>query len=160
MSRRPIPGTAKPASAKSESVQSKPDGGRSGEVAPEAARDAFLMEIRKAKVMFYNTVVAQAQKIEFGPDRVMFSFLPAHRILREQVEQNRPWLEQIAADVAGRRVVVGAAQTEAAADTASPGAAAEGPKPPDLKTAAMADTAVQAMLDVFPAEIENVEEIE
>jgi hypothetical protein len=33
-------------------------------------------------------------------------------------------------------------------------------KPADLKTAAMADTAVQAMLDVFPAEIENVEEIE
>jgi hypothetical protein len=31
---------------------------------------------------------------------------------------------------------------------------------PDLKTSAMSDTAVQAMLDVFPAEIENVEEIE
>ena len=34
------------------------------------------------------------------------------------------------------------------------------PKPADLKTTAMADSAVQAMLDVFPAEIENVEEIE
>jgi len=33
-------------------------------------------------------------------------------------------------------------------------------KPADLKTTAMADSAVQAMLDVFPAEIENVEEIE
>jgi hypothetical protein len=31
---------------------------------------------------------------------------------------------------------------------------------PDLKTSAMADTAVQAMLDVFPAEIEKVEEID
>ncbi len=71
------------------------------------------MEIRKAKVMFYNTVVAQAQKIEFGPDRVTFSFLPAHRILREQVEQNRPWLEQIAAGVAGRKMMVGVAQAEA-----------------------------------------------
>ena len=58
------------------------------------------MEIRKSKAMFYNTVVAQAQKIEFGPDRVTFSFLPAHRMLREQVEtesasgssrSRRPW---------------------------------------------------------------------
>jgi DNA polymerase-3 subunit gamma/tau len=128
----------------------------------EEARQAFLMEIRKAKVMFYNTVVAQAQKIEFGDDRVTFSFLPAHRILREQVEQNRPWLEQMAAAVAGRKMIVGAAQAEQASGAAAPlpeGAAPQ-PKPVDLKTTAMADSAVQAMLDVFPAEIENVEEIE
>ena len=61
----------------------------------EASRDAFLLEIRKSKAAFYNTVVAQAQKIEFGPDRVTFSFLPAHRMLREQVDTNRQWLEQI-----------------------------------------------------------------
>ena len=127
----------------------------------EGARNAFLTEIRRAKVMFYNTVVAQAQKIEFGPDRVTFAFLPAHRILREQVEQNRPWLEQIASGVAGKKMIVGAAQAEPAAEIP---AAAEAPsgqsKPADLKTNAMADSAVQAMLDVFPAEIENVEEIE
>src|SRR5262245_11309986 len=68
----------------------------------EGARDAFLTEIRKSKVFFYNTVVAQAHKIEFGPDRVTFSFLPAHRTLREQVETNRQWLEQTAAAVAGK----------------------------------------------------------
>ncbi len=136
---------------------------RSAVATGEGARDAFLMEIRKAKVMFYNTVVAQAQKIEFGPDRVTFSFLPAHRMLREQVEQNRPWLEQIAAGVAGRKMMVGAAQTEAVVDAASAVGGATAPvqpKPADLKTTAMADSAVQAMLDVFPAEIENVEEIE
>ena len=121
------------------------------------------MEIRKAKVMFYNTVVAQAQKIEFGDERVTFSFLPAHRILREQVEQNRPWLEQLASAVAGKKMMVGAAQADApAAAAAQPaeGGTTAPPKPPDLKTTAMADSAVQAMLDVFPAEIENVEEIE
>jgi DNA polymerase-3 subunit gamma/tau len=128
----------------------------------EEARQAFLMEIRKAKVMFYNTVVAQAQKIEFGVDRVTFSFLPAHRILREQVEQNRPWLEQMAGAVAGRKMVVGAAQADGPADAAAPPAESgtAQPRPPDLKTTAMADSAVQAMLDVFPAEIEKVEEIE
>jgi DNA polymerase III subunit gamma/tau len=126
------------------------------------ARNAFLTEIRKAKAMFYNTVVAQAQKIEFGNERVTFSFLPAHRILREQVEQNRPWLEQIAGGVAGKKMSVGAAQSETPVDAAVPVevAASPQPKPADLKSTAMSDSAVQAMLDVFPAEIENVEEIE
>jgi DNA polymerase III subunit gamma/tau len=131
-------------------------------LAGEGGRDAFLMEIRKSKQMFYNTVVAQAQKIEFGAERVTFSFLPAHRMLREQVETGRQWLEQIASAVAGRRMTVGAAQAEGVLE---PVAAAAGPgtpqsKPTDLKTTAMADSAVQAMLDVFPAEIENIEEIE
>jgi DNA polymerase III subunit gamma/tau len=126
----------------------------------EGARDAFLTEIRKSKSAFYNTVVAQAQKIEFGPERVTFSFLPAHRMLREQVETNRQWLEQIASGVAGRRMTVGAAQAEGMPEAAPAGPDPSQSKPPDLKTTAMADSAVQAMLDVFPAEIENVEEIE
>jgi hypothetical protein len=118
------------------------------ELEPHAGRDAFLLEIRKSKIMFYNTVVAQAQKIEFGPERVTFSFLPAHRLLREQVEQNRAWLEQTASQADGASDS-GIRMTEPAAAMT-----------PDLKTSAMSDTAVQAMLDVFPAEIENVEEIE
>jgi DNA polymerase-3 subunit gamma/tau len=129
----------------------------------DEARNAFLTEIRKSKAMFYNTVVAQAQQIEFGNDRVTFSFLPAHRMLREQVEQNRPWLEQMAGGIAGKKMTVGAAQSEAPADAGAPVAAVAAsspPKPPDLKSTAMSDSAVQAMLDVFPAEIENVEEIE
>jgi DNA polymerase-3 subunit gamma/tau len=125
----------------------------------EGGRDAFLLEIRKSKAAFYNTVVAQAQKIEFGPERVTFSFLPAHRMLREQLETNRQWLDQIASTIAGKRMTVGAAQAEEPVAAAA-GAAASQLRPPDLKTTAMADSAVQAMLDVFPAEIENVEEIE
>ena len=127
----------------------------------EGGRDAFLQEIRKSKVFFYNTVVAQAQKIEFGPDRVTFAFLPAHRALREQLEQNRAWLEQTAAAVAGKKMPVVSAQGEVAASAAPAAAAAVASHAtPDLRTTAMSDSAVQAMLDVFPAEIENVEEIE
>ena len=133
-----------------------------GPVAGEGGRDAFLLEIRKSKTFFYNTVVAQAQKIEFGPDRVTFSFLPAHRALREQLEQHRQWLEQIASTVAGKKMPVGAAQVDAIAApvAASATASAAQSRPSDLKTTVMADSAVQAMLDVFPAEIENIEEIE
>jgi DNA polymerase III gamma/tau subunit len=132
----------------------------SRDVRGEGGRDAFLLEIRKTKVAFYNTVVAQAQKIEFGADRVTFSFLPAHRMLREQLEQNRPWLEQIASAVAGKKMPVGAAQVEVASGGAAASAPAAPTRPADLKSAVMADSAVQAMLDVFPAEIENIEEIE
>jgi DNA polymerase-3 subunit gamma/tau len=152
------------AAAASKPPAAEIDAGPAAAQAPlsgDAARQTFLMEIRKAKAMFYNTVVAQAQKIDFGSDRVTFAFLPAHRILGEQVEQNRPWLEQIAGAVAGRKMTVGAAQSEAAVDALPPpGSSVAGSKPADLKTTAMTDSAVQAMLDVFPAEIENVEEIE
>ncbi len=128
----------------------------------EGGRDAFLLEIRKGNPMFYNTVVAQAQKIEFGPDRATFTFLPLHRMQREQVETKKQWLEQIASAVAGKRMTVGAAQAEGVPEpvAAAAGPGVSQPKPLDLKTTAMADSAVQAMLDVFPAEIENVEEIE
>jgi DNA polymerase III subunit gamma/tau len=128
--------------------------------ASESGKDAFLAEIRRSKMFFYNTVVAQAQKIEFGPDRVTFTFLPAHRTLREQLEQNRAWLESVASTVGGKKMTVAAAQSQVPA--AEPAAVSAGPvaaKPLDLKAAAMGDAAVQAMLDVFPAEIEDVEEI-
>jgi hypothetical protein len=57
-------------------------------------------------------------------------------------------------------MTVGAAQAEGMSEAAPAGPGPSQSKPPDLKTTAMADSAVQAMLDVFPAEIENVEEIE
>ena len=125
-------------------------------------RSAFLDEIRRSKIFFYNTVVAQAQEIDFGPDRVTFTFLPAHRTLREQLEQNRQWLESVAGVVSGKKMPVVAAQQDApVAPLAAPAAGAGvGPVGPvDLKASAMGDAAVQAMLDVFPAEIEDVEEI-
>jgi hypothetical protein len=52
------------------------------------------------------------------------------------------------------------AQQDAAHPPPEPAASATGPpKLADLKAEAMADSAVQAMLDVFPAEIRDVEEM-
>ncbi len=142
----------------------------SGEAAPAgdarsgaALKDAFLAEIRGAKAFFYNTVVAQAQKIEVLNDVVTFTFLPAHRVLREQFEQARSWLEPIAERLAGRHLLVTAVQTAAAsaAEVPAPAAAPAADASPrrDLKAEAMSSSAVQAMLDVFPAEIRDVEEM-
>ena len=135
------------------------DAGRAG----PALKDAFLAEIRGAKAFFYNTVVAQAQKIEVLNDAVTFTFLPAHRVLREQFEQARSWLEPIAERLAGRRLLVTAVQTAAAPVVEAPAPVdapvAEAAPRRDLKAEAMSSSAVQAMLDVFPAEIRDVEEM-
>src|SRR5204862_8358729 len=95
-------------------------------VAPAGSlKDALLAAIRSSKDVFYNMVIAQAQKVEMAGDRVTFSFSPSQRTLCETFEQNRPWLETIARQTAGRKVVVGAVPTHPAAAAAGGGRQAE-----------------------------------
>ncbi len=132
-----------------------------GRAAAGGFKDALLAEIRKSKMVFYNMVVAQAQTIDVAADRVTFTFSPNQRALRDQFDQNRAWLESIAQQVSGRRIVVSAGQTETAPVAGQ--APAAGQKPVDKKSAlreqALADAGVQTMLEVFPAEIRDVEEM-
>jgi hypothetical protein len=98
-------------------------------------------------------------------DKVTFAFLPTHRALREQLEQNRAWIEAAAERVAGRKiaVVLGAGGNRRAGRQRRQ--AGETPETPpsngkrDLKAEAMSSAAVQAVLDVFPGEIKDVEEL-
>ena len=135
-------------------------------------KDAFLGEIRKAKKFFYGTVVAQAQRIDIEGDKVVFVFGHQHRALRAQLDQNRPWLESAASQLAGRKMSVTAAEgtgSGAAAPPAAPvppkpsgfehGEGGGGDRKQELKERAMADTGVQTMLDVFAAEIKEIEEM-
>ena len=119
---------------------------------------ALLAEIKRAKKFFYGTVVAQAQKIELDGSRLTFSFAPAQRTLEAQLEQSRSWLEPMAAQIARRKIAVVTVQENAVPlpPRASPGGTADRGT---LKAQAMSDSAVKAMLDVFPAEIRDVEEI-
>jgi DNA polymerase-3 subunit gamma/tau len=131
-----------------------------GAIAPNL-KDALLTEIRAGKPFFYNTVVAQAQKIEVSGERVTFVFSPTHRALREQFEQSRSWVEATAERVAGRRVMVESAQGAAPAGAAgTPKNESDGAGRRDLKDDARNSAAIQAMLEVFPAEIRDVEEME
>jgi DNA polymerase-3 subunit gamma/tau len=139
-----------------------------GLISESGFKETLLAEIRKSKVVFYNTVVAQAQKIEITADHVTFTFSPAQRALREMFEHDRSWLELLATRVGGRKVAVtsanGAETTAAAAPAAAALAgAAEVPGKADRKAAlreqALADAGVQALLEVFPAEIRDVEEM-
>ena len=129
-------------------------------------KDALIGEIKKAKAVFYNMVVAQAQKIEVTGDRVVFSFTAAQRALKDQFEQQKTWLESIAQPIAGRRITMASSQVEAGAAAAATGAADEAAaerksaeKKSALREQALADRGVQTMLEVFPAEIRDVEEM-
>jgi hypothetical protein len=127
-------------------------------------KEAFLAETRRSKKFFYGTVVAQA-KIDFEPERVVFAFTPQHRALRAQFEQMRPWLETTATELAGRRMAVVSVESGAAAAPPAQSAGRNGSagdlveeKRETLKEKALAEPNVQALLDVFAAEITDVEE--
>jgi DNA polymerase-3 subunit gamma/tau len=121
-------------------------------------KDAFLAEVRRGKPVLYNMCVAQAQKIEVTGDRVTFSFSANQRTLRDQFEQNQKWLESAAHQASGRRIAVTSVQLEAV-----PAAPAGAPPSPDrkaeLRQQALAEPGIQALLEVFPAEIRDVEEM-
>jgi DNA polymerase-3 subunit gamma/tau len=149
--------------------------------APGSLKDKLLAEIRSGKATFYSTVVAQAQRIDAANDRVTFVFGPAHSALRGLFDQQKGWLDAAAERVAGRKIAVVSELLAAAPSNTSPDPGPRIPDPGsripdpgrvpdpgpgqpaekkrDLKAEAMSSSTVQAMLDVFPAEIRDVEEM-
>jgi DNA polymerase-3 subunit gamma/tau len=131
-------------------------------VAPSSAlKDALLAEIRSVKNTLYSLAVAQAQRIDVTDERITFTFAANQNVARGQLEQNRAWLESVAERLSGKRMPVTAVQS----DTATPPSAGNNEPPPaapkrDLKAEALSSSGVQAMLDVFPAEIREVEDLE
>jgi DNA polymerase-3 subunit gamma/tau len=127
-------------------------------------RDRYLAELRTTKGAFYGMVVAQAQTVECDGRRLVFAFAPEHDPLRAQVDARRSELEQLAQQVAGRRVAVvtmrgvAASPNEPQTPLVTP-ATAEVPPGADLRTRALADANVQALLEIIPAEITKVEEL-
>jgi DNA polymerase III subunit gamma/tau len=122
-------------------------------------KDAFLSEVRKSNAVLYNTVVVQAQRIEVKADRIVLTYTAAQKI-GPTFDKYRPVLEASATRLAGRKMVV-VAETSAA-DAAAPAGeakAGEADRKSALKEEALADAGVQALLEVFPAEIRDVEEM-
>jgi len=94
-------------------------------------------------------------------DRVTFTFAANQNVARMQLDQNREWLESVAYRLAGRRIQVTSVQVQADATSSASSAKSDaaGAAKRDLKAEALSSSGVQAMLDVFPAEIRDVEEI-
>jgi DNA polymerase-3 subunit gamma/tau len=137
-----------------------PDGASPTSTEDATFKDAFLAEVRKTKVVFYNMVVAQAQRIDVSTHRIAFTFSATQRTLCETFEQQRAWLESIAGKLAGQKVTIVAVQVADAA-APPPGQTVDAAviKKSALREQALADAGVQALLEVFPAEIRDVEEM-
>jgi hypothetical protein len=127
-------------------------------------KDALLAEIRAGKSTLYSLAIAQAQRIEVADERVVFTFAPNQTVAQMQLEQHREWLETVVRRLAGRTIPVTIARSgngggePTAAPEAAPALTAPDP-PRDLRAEAMRSEAVQAVLDVFPAEVRDVEEV-
>jgi DNA polymerase-3 subunit gamma/tau len=143
-----------------------PESGAGASRTPGDFKDNFLVEIKKSSPVLYNSVVVQAQRMDLAEGRVVLHFAAAQKI-GPAFEKYRPQLEQIASRVAGRKVTVVANHAAADLRGADSGAQAPDPVPAPaeserkaaLKEQALADEGVQALLEVFPAEIRDVEEM-
>jgi hypothetical protein len=148
-------------------TEPRPKGENHGEGAAPSSnsanfKDAFLGKIRAEKRFFYNTVVAQAQRIDISDQAVRFSFAPVHKTLREQLDKERPWLETVAEALAGHKVAVTGSETpgNAGEQTSRPTEQSdEEQRRAALRARAMENEGVQALLDVFSAEITKIEEM-
>ncbi len=128
---------------------------------PEDPQSAFLAELQRTKKFFYGTVVSQAQQIAVDASTITFTFTAGQQTLARQVETSRAWLEALAKKTMGRQMKVAVRKASAPAPTPEPPATTGASAAPamDLLSQAMEDPGVQAMLEVLPAEIKDVEEI-
>jgi DNA polymerase III gamma/tau subunit len=131
-----------------------------------ALKDAFLNQVKSSKVFLYNTVIAQAYRIDVTPSRITFAFLPNQRVPKQQCEEARGALETIAEKVAGQKIPVSVVVAEAApANTPSPAVktpvatASAKPSEDELRREALSDPGVQALFEIFPVEKSKVEEM-
>jgi len=135
-----------------------PGGGLGG----SALKDAVLNEARASNKMLYNTLLVQAQTIEVLGTRLVMTFAASFKY-SVPFDKYKGTLAGIASKLAGRNISIEADGTgadvvqEDAPRTARPAVDVE--KQAALKEQALADTGVQALLEVFPAEIRDVEEM-
>jgi len=121
-------------------------------------KNVILNEIKNVKKFFYGTVVAQAQRIDFKDDRLLFKFSSSQKTLESQVFQSRIWLEELVSNVVQRQVTIETERDQDAPASIEAIDTEKGEK--DMRARAMDDQAVQSMLEVFSTEISDVEEIE
>jgi hypothetical protein len=131
----------------------------------DSFRDVLLAEIKRVKPKFIvNTLIASAHRIDVEGRVVSFVFGPRPSTLANQFEQQRASLEEIATKLAGHPMKIAAVEDRelsgAGGGVASaPAAPVNSAEQDRLKASVMSEPAVQAMLDVFPAEIKDIEEL-
>jgi DNA polymerase III subunit gamma/tau len=124
-------------------------------------KDALLAEIKSAKPVFYNVVVAAAYRIDVTPGAVSVVFQPNQKVAKQQCEEQRAWLQGLAEKVMGPPVAVSVTVNEGAAPAPPPQAPVQPTRsdPEDVTRDAMSNATVQAVLEIFPVDKTTVEEV-
>ena len=151
-------------------------------------KEALLAEIKQANTVFHGMVVVPARRIELQGDRLVFTFPADRRTAAARLKAKRKWVEEVGSRVVGRPVTVEAVQEEkeekgqeqpreapgagglqtgiaegAAAATPAGTVAGDGSTgvgtATGLRERALGDSMVKAMLELFPAEITDIESI-
>ena len=114
---------------------------------------ACMAALQRTKKVLYGTVIAQARRIVLDDDRITFTFGTNQKTLQDQLKDQCSWVEKLASEIAGKkiRVVVEQENVDEPVSTL-PSAANE-----SRKAEVMDDPIVQAMLDVLPGEIRDIE---
>ena len=128
-----------------------------------AFKDRFLAELKSSKATFYNLVVASAYRIDATTSGISFVFLPNQRNAKGQCEEQKAWLQSTAEKVAGKPVAISIVVAEGSVAPVAPVAPAapdarNAPDARDLRAEAMANSTVQAVLEIFPVEKTTIEE--
>jgi len=122
--------------------------------------------LKSGKSTFYNLVVASAFRIDATAAGVVFTFLPNQKNAKSQCDEQKAWLQSIAEKITGRPVPVSIVVADSGSQPVPaplpvlPVAAGSSQKasPEELKAEAMANSTVQAVLEIFPVDKTTIEE--
>jgi DNA polymerase-3 subunit gamma/tau len=122
-------------------------------------REAFLAEVKRTRGQAdWGMVFMPARRVDVEVGSVTFVYEIQPKLMATRFEALRAELSEKATALAGRPMTVGCRVESGAPAPGTPASPAQGDKD-KLKAAVMAEPAVQALLDVFPADIRDVEEV-
>jgi DNA polymerase III subunit gamma/tau len=130
------------------------------EAALDRYREALLAEIKRTQpAAIHAMVFMSARRVDVAPPAVTFVYESRSKAIAGQFESLRAGLDELATRLAGRPMQVSARDETGAAAKATPAASAAAEKE-RLRAEVMKEPVVQTLLEVFPADIRDVQEIE
>jgi len=122
-------------------------------------RDAFLAEVKRTRGQAdWGMVFMPARRVDVEAGAVTFVYEVQPKLLATRFEALKPELTALATGLAGRPMTVSCRVESGAPAPGASAATAAGDKD-KLKASVMQEPAVQALLDLFPADIRDVEEV-
>ena len=122
-------------------------------------REAFLAEVKRTRPQAdWGMVFMPARRVEVVLGSIVFVYENRAKVMASRFDALKADLSVLATGLAGRPMTVSARDETGGAAAATP-SALQGEKD-RLKASVMSEPAVQALLDVFPADIRDVEEVQ